>query len=591
MAGASQTEPFGESLSTYGALKDFGVDEKYIKLAEAISGKPQEIDPAMLAFLYFSKMGELASKPGATLFGSASGAAISPAEYMMKIKEQNRKAEASVPGTAINLMKALKPSSAGTTTLNSYTLQKDIKGIGVKGDTVTLTNANAAKIINADPGALLEYTKTTAKNPTKPYTVEILDETAFATAFPGLTLSEDKKIDLTNKQVALLPPGTFSIEDTTKASTGSTTVGVKPENLVALQNLLNLPELALDENNNALIPNSALLAATSAGLIMPKHSEAKQGVEKYLQQDRVLYMNEADAKKKLATFGVNEDDPEYQGLIDLMTTDDENLIGRPVIQADSYISFYVPRAGEDSEFNVITRTPGGSPVPAEVLARNEEIKALTKISIKQKQVMRELLPTLDSAMTTLLQNPNITGAFQEKTMGIRNFLSSAFGFTDNELADQKLLEAISNKLAPQMRPVGSGSTSDMEFKAYKSAILSMDNPGKANYLTLYSLDKTTRNAAKELQLTRELLNQNKSLEYIASKIAELDPGIYEKFDGIGAVDENGDLKYNTADEYIEARNAWKNSLPNGTVILNKDKNGDKIFPNAGTFIIKGWRRQ
>ena len=144
MAGASQTEPFGESLSTYGALKDFGVDEKYIKLAEAISGKPQEIDPAMLAFLYFSKMGELASKPGATLFGSASGAAISPAEYMMKIKEQNRKAEASVPGTAINLMKALKPSGAGTTTLKTWKLNKDIPGIGQKGDEVTLTNSNAA---------------------------------------------------------------------------------------------------------------------------------------------------------------------------------------------------------------------------------------------------------------------------------------------------------------------------------------------------------------------------------------------------------------------------------------------------------------
>ena len=239
MAGASQTEPFGESLSPYGALKDFGVDEKYIKLAEAISGKPQEIDPAMLAFLYFSKMGELASKPGATLFGSASGAAISPAEYMMKIKEQNRKAEASVPGTAINLMKALKPSGAGTTTLNSYTLQKDIKGIGVKGDIVTLTNANAAKIINADPGALLKYTKTTAVKPTKPYTVEILDDAAFATAFPELTLSDDKKIDLTNAQVALLPPGSFSITDTTTSSIGTPKAySVSEENLAALNEAL-----------------------------------------------------------------------------------------------------------------------------------------------------------------------------------------------------------------------------------------------------------------------------------------------------------------------------------------------------------------
>ena len=110
--GVSRTDPFGEGLSGYGSLKDFGVDDKYLKLAEAISGKPREIDPAMAAFLYFSKMGELASQPGATLFGSAAGAASSPAEYMMKIREQNRKREASVPATAINLMKALKPTAS-----------------------------------------------------------------------------------------------------------------------------------------------------------------------------------------------------------------------------------------------------------------------------------------------------------------------------------------------------------------------------------------------------------------------------------------------------------------------------------------------
>ena len=55
-----------------------------------------------------------------------------------------------------------------------------------------------------------------------------------------------------------------------------------------------------------------------------------------------------------------------------------------------------------------------------------------------------------------------------------------------------------------------------------------------------------------------------------TKFAELDKGIYEKFDGINAVDQNGDRKYNTAGEYAEARNAWKASLPNGAVILNKD---------------------
>jgi hypothetical protein len=374
----------------------------------------------------------------------------------------------------------------------------------------------------------------------------------------------------------------------TSQSTGSTTVGVDPANLPALRTLLNLPNLTADENNNVIIPNSAVVTATAQGLVLPKQAAPKQGVEKYLQQDRVLYLSDEDAKAKLATLGVNEGDTEYADLFSLITTDDPNLIGRPVIQADSYINYYIPRAGEDSEFNVVTRTPGGSPVPAEVLARNEEIKGLNKIAIKQNQVMNDLLPTLDSAMTVLLQNQDVTGAFQNLTMPIRSFMSSAFGFSDSELESQRYLEAISNKLAPQMRPVGSGATSDMEFRAYKSAILTMENPAISNYLTLYSLDKTTRNAQKELQLRRQLLTQNKSMEYIENKVSELDKGIYEKFDGINAVDQNGDRKYNTAGEYAEARNAWKASLPNGAVILNKDSSGNKIYPNAGTFIIKGW---
>ena len=184
-------------------------------------------------------------------------------------------------------------------------------------------------------------------------------------------------------------------------------------------------------------------------------------------------------------------------------------------------------------------------------------------------------------MTVLLQNPDITGSFQNITMDARNFLSSTFGFSDSELEDQKFLDALSNKLAPQMRPVGSGSTSDMEFRAYKSAILALNNPAKTNYLTLYSLSKTTKNASTELELRKKLLSQNKSEEYIQNKIAELDKGIYEKFE-----EPSPDM---SLQDFILARDAWKNNLPIGSVILNKNSSGKKIYPNAGTFIIKGWR--
>lgn len=489
-----------------------------------------EANPWEAALQFFLEMGRGASQPGATVLGSAVGAMQAPVDYLNAKKKEKTETDRARMQTALQLAPSLKPKGGTYKDPKEYSISMPIKD---------------------DDGNITGY------------------ETAY-TDF------------LTAKQFAELKNQGARFTSVSKASTstGNTTVGVDPDNLPALRALLNLPNLNVDENNNAIIPNSSVSVATAQGLILPKQAVPKEGVEKYLQQDRVLYLTEEDAKKKLATLGVNESDTEYEGLISLITTDDKNLIGRPVIQADSYINYYIPRSGEESEFNVVTRTPGGSPVPAEVFARNEEIKGLSKIAIKQDQVMNDLLPTLDSAMTVLLQNQDVTGAFQNLTMPIRSFMSSAFGFSDSELESQKYLDAISNKLAPQMRPIGSGATSDMEFKAYKSAILTMENPAISNYLTLYSLDKTTRNAKKELQLRRQLLTQNKSMEYIDDKVLELDKGIYEKFEA-----PTDDMSMT---DYMTARDAWKASLPNGAVILNKDSSGNKIYPNAGTFIIKGW---
>ena len=277
--------------------------------------------------------------------------------------------------------------------------------------------------------------------------------------------------------------------------------------------------------------------------------------------------DETQAKKILSDLGVEESNTEYASLLATITTDDEELFGKPVIIADQYVSFYKPVNSE--LFNVIIRAPSGGAVPPEVTSRNAEIKALVPMQLAQQSIARELIPTLEGALTILMQNPDITGAFQSATMEARNFLSSAFGFSDAELESQKFLTALSNKLAPKMRPVGSGSTSDMEFKSYKQAILDMNNPAKTNYLTMYSLKKSTEAAVEELSLRKKLLNAGKSETYIANKILERPATIYEKFN---TINENGDDLYQEGDEaqFIIDRDIWFNSLPNGAVILNKD---------------------
>lgn len=215
--------------------------QEAMALAKALSPKREKFDPAIAALKYFTALGREASKPGATLLGSAAAAATDPAEYLMDVKQYNRKLDASIPQTAISLASSLKPdkTTAGGLTTKSYTLQKDIEGVGKKNQTVTLTNLAASKIINEDPAALVEFTKTTAGKPTKPYAVKILDETAFATSFPGVALPDNKTIDLTNAQVALLPAGSFSIADTSSTSVGTPKAYfVSEENLAALNTAL-----------------------------------------------------------------------------------------------------------------------------------------------------------------------------------------------------------------------------------------------------------------------------------------------------------------------------------------------------------------
>ena len=142
-----------------------------------------------------------------------------------------------------------------------------------------------------------------------------------------------------------------------------------------------------------------------------------------------------------------------------------------------------------------------------------------------------------------------------------------------------------------MRAPGSGSTSDIEFEAYKRAILSLTNTGLANYIALYSLARQTRNNVDNISLIKELKKQFLSESEINRRVREQDKGIYEKWD----VDLENPM-FNTDSEetntvnFIKARDNWFNSLNTGDVILNRvpGNPSQKLYPDAGTFIVKGW---
>ena len=277
--GAADSDP---AMFTGGALSAFNTlaggskqGQEAMALAQALSPKRQEFDPAIAALKYFTGLTREASKPGATLIGAGAAATIDPAEYLLDLNQYNKKLDSSLPQTAISLATALKPpTSAGGLTTKSYTLQKTVDGVGTKGQTVTLTNQAAAKIINADPSALVEYSKTTAGKPTKPYPVKITDEAAFALAFPGINLPDNKTIDLTNAQVNLLPAGSFSIADTSSTSVGTPKAySVSEDDLAALNTALGT-DLKRDlQGNVTLTPEQFVAGQNFLGGATPKPAQ------------------------------------------------------------------------------------------------------------------------------------------------------------------------------------------------------------------------------------------------------------------------------------------------------------------------------
>jgi hypothetical protein len=171
-----------------------------------------------------------------------------------------------------------------------------------------------------------------------------------------------------------------------------------------------------------------------------------------------------------------------------------------------------------------------------------------------------------------------TGKLTEFTLPFRQLLVDAFGATDPQLVGQESLVGMSNMLATKMRPVGSGSTSDMEFTAYQRAILSLGNTPQANYIALYVYSKMQRNLAEMNEKEMEMLSEGKyTLNQVNEEIAKIgDQGIFAK---IGKSDP-------TADEIT----SWMNSLPAGTVFINKDASGNDLVSGAGPYIIAGWGR-
>ena len=173
---------------------------------------------------------------------------------------------------------------------------------------------------------------------------------------------------------------------------------------------------------------------------------------------------------------------------------------------------------------------------------------------------RELEPRV-SELLRILQVTE-TGAVESALLPFKRLAAGILKLSPTEmeeLTNQEILKSAADALAPQMRIAGSGSTSDMEFEAYRNAAINLKNTPKANYINLYMLKNLKRNALQAQSITLDAIRRNPEIldEDINKLITEKDKGLFAVYDG--------------DPEDTEQIKRWFNSQPRGTVVVNEHK--------------------
>jgi len=539
-----------------GALKALGGQENFqnaMQLAQALQPAPKPIDPALLSFIYFSQMAAEASKPGATALGAASTAALTPAQYLMKDYERQRDREEKLPATALQIANLIKPAK-GTGVNLQWKKQNPV------------TNEDGSVKMDQNTGAAVYNWAQ----------VDGAGNVVQTQQFPDPT-SAAKPITLYNKdgESVLVTPGTQAYKTATSDAeqgggfflTSKPKTPSKPSTYVVTSDEgLNLGGVKYEKGSEVLLNNDQ--ANTFSNLIAepPKTETYKTSGSGTLAK----YMSAEDAKKFVIGLNLPETSPNFQTIVDRLTAKNDSQIGQPISDAGVFLEV-VPFMKGDEVINLMLTPSKTAATPFFTKYVEKRLPLIAKASDTYNTTAREVLPRVDEALTLLKSGKVETGKLTQVMMPFKQVFNQAFGINDPEIVGLETLQATSNFLAPKMRPVGSGSTSDMEFKAYQQAALYLGNTPEANYISLYAFKKMAENGVRLNQLEQEMLTSNEytNMRAVNEELNKFDRGIFEKYTG-DPEDEAAVLE-------------WYNSLDDGAVVIN---NG--IFDSKSPYIIKGW---
>lgn len=282
-----------------------------------------------------------------------------------------------------------------------------------------------------------------------------------------------------------------------------------------------------------------------------------------------------DAMKQVKALGLNENMPNFDRAVQQITAINDAAIGSDVIQAGKYMELR-PLVQNGIVIDILLSPSTGSVVPGFETIRKDRLKLLAKHTDDYQSKTLQVLPTVERAMDQIMGGAP-TGKGSEIFMPVRQLARQLFGVSDPGLLALEDVMAIANYLAPKQRPAGSGSTSDMEFKAYMNALLSLGKTPEANYIALYAYKKMTENSIALNEKETELLSNSRvnDMAVVNAQLKDLDKGIFVKLPETIEKDDE------------EAVMSWYESLEDGQVIDNTDG----LFADPSPFVIVGWEKR
>jgi len=513
--GVSSTDMNDRTLDIYGALGGGAkAGQQAMDIANQLYPEVEEADPWEAAFRFFAEMGKAASVPGSTAFGAAVGSMGAPLDYLIAKKDEKTKTDRARIQAGLQIAPSLK-ASAGKVTYRPATA----------AELVQYGGASAGQM--GSDGKFYDLSKTTSGG--------------------GSSLT------------------TFGIVDSPNDTIGT--------NLLAIETIIGR-KITLDGNNNAVLSKDESEVLNAQGFLLPKQSADSKVTTKSLGQGSLAeYMSAEDAKAFVIAQGLSEDSPNFNRTVENLTAVNDDQIGKSIIQNGVFLELF-PIYQNENLVN-FQLSPTKSPViPYFTTYTQKRLPLLAKSADTYNSQAVEVLPRVDEALALLKTGDVTTGLLDEKMLPYKQVFNQMFGINDPQITNLLTLQATSNFMAPKMRPVGSGSTSDMEFKAYQKAALFIGNTPEANYISLYAFKKMAENAIELNIKERELLTSNdySDLTAVNNELKRGDSGIFEKYTGST---EGPDAQ---ADFEI-----WYNSLEDGAVIIN---NG--LFNVNDSYVIKGW---